>query len=278
MTVRSLRAELFALRRRPAVWIVAAGWTVQIICFVYLITYLVYRAVAAQPEGSGSDSGPILADLLPASADHTIVGALPIWGGPVMLVLGALIAGGDQRWGTLRTVLARFADRTSFLLGRFLALALLLLALSVLTLAVSAASSVAVALVEGAAIRWPGPDRFLLALGSIWLICTAWGMVGFVLALATRSLTAAVGAGLLWTLLVENAVTGLGGLVPLLGAVRTVQLSTSSGSVAAALGASGDGFGVAAVTSGPVAAGVLAGYVVLALLAALVIFRRRDLA
>nr|MDT0663369.1 ABC transporter permease subunit [Micromonospora sp. DSM 115978] len=273
MTVRALRAELFALRRRPAVWVLAAAWTGQIICFVYLITYLVYRALPAGP-----DAGRVLVDLLPSSADRTVVGALPVWGGPVMLILGALIAGGDQRWGTPRTVLARFADRTAFLLGRFLALAVVLLALAASTLLVAAASSAAVALVEGEALRWPGPGRFALALGSIWLIGTAWAAVGFVLALTLRNLAAAIGVGLLWTLLVENAVNGLGGLVPLFGALRTAQLSTGSGSMAAALGASGDGFGVAAVTSGPVAAAVLGGYVAVALFTALAVFRRRDLA
>ncbi|MBM0274990.1 ABC transporter permease subunit [Micromonospora tarensis] len=272
MTARSLRGALFTLRRRPALRVLTAVWALQIICFVYLITYIVYRSV---PGESPDELRQLLTSLLPASADRTVVGALPMWGGPVMLILGALVAGGDERWGSSRTVLARFADRTAFLLGRFLALVLVLLLLSVLTIALSALCSAAIAAAEGEAIRWPGPGRLAVALVSVWLIVTAWGAVGFTLALATRNLAAAIGIGLLWTLMVENLVNGLGAVIPLFGAVGSILLSTSSGSVAAALGASG--FGVDPVTSGPVAAAVLAGYTVVALTTALVIFRRRDL-
>jgi ABC-type transport system involved in multi-copper enzyme maturation permease subunit len=190
MVFRVLRAELFALRRRPAVWVLSAVWAVQIVCFAYLVSYLVWRNL--HTEMSPSDAAAMHADLMPASVDHTILGSLPVWGGPVMLILGALVAAGDYRWGTFRTVLSRVAARTPFLAGRFLALAVVMLLMSVLTLLVSALSSLAVALVEGASAAWPGVDRLLVSLAAIWLITMAWASVGFALGLVTRNLAASI--------------------------------------------------------------------------------------
>jgi ABC-type transport system involved in multi-copper enzyme maturation permease subunit len=277
MTADVLRAELFGLRRRPGVWILTAVWSAQIIVFAYLVAYLVYRFV---PELTPEQAQQMRTSLLPASIGNQMLGSMPVYGGPVMLIIGALVAAGDYRWGTLRTILGRYAARTSLLLARFGAMALVFLLLSVLTLVVSALCSVVLALVEGETIVWPGPGSIALSVLALWLVCTAWGGLGFALGIVTRSIAAAIGIGLLWTLMVENLIGGLAGLLPVLETVRTVLLSAATGSLAADLGSStvseGGGPGVVATMSGAAATAVLLGYVALTVLVSCAVFRRRD--
>lgn len=276
--VDCVRAEWFGLRRRPGVLVMALVWSIQVMAFAYLILFIVYRSTGS--DLAPADAEGMLGQLLPHSTGSFIVGSLPIYGGPVMLVIGVMVASGDYRLGTMRTLLSRFSNRTVFLAARFTGLVLVMLALSVLTMVLSLLSSGLVALAEDRPLDYPAPGSLLLAIGSIWLIVTAWASLGFALGSLTRNVGAAIAIGLTWTLGIETLlVGGIASVVPFLDAIRVVMLSPSSGSLASALGAqdgSGGTPGVVSTVDGPVAAIVLVGWTAISALVALAAFRRRD--
>ena len=268
----ALSGAVFTISKRPAVWILAAVWAVQITCFAYLIPYLVSRSV-------GGEAADILPTLLPARSAEYIVGSLPIWGGPVLLLLGAVISGGEYRTGTLVTLLPRFPERSAFLLGRFAAISAVTAVYALMTLALTAITSLIVALVESTPALWPGPLEWLRGLAAIWLIMTAFASLGFTLGVVTRSLPVAIGIGLLWTPGLENLLAFLTGNLTVLRPLRAILLSPSAGSLAAALAPTPvpDGTpGVAAISSPGTAITVLLVWVFVPLLVSLAFFRRRD--
>jgi ABC-type transport system involved in multi-copper enzyme maturation permease subunit len=254
----------------------AAIWCAQIILFAYLVSYLIYRFV---PHLTAGQAARLHHALLPAQLGSQVLDSMPVYGGPVMLIIGALLAGGDHRWGTLRTLLARRPGRAEFLAGRAATMAAVMLAISVLSLVISGVCSTVIAVISHFPAGWPSAGSLLLHLAALWLICLAWAMTGFALAVLTRSLTAAIGIGLMWTLVVENIVAGLSASVPALAELRKGLLSAATGSLAQALSGSAvpSGVpGVASVVSGPVAALVLVLYVAAGFGAAVLVFRRRD--
>lgn len=267
-------AEWFGLRRRTGVLVMTLVWAVQVIFFAYLVLFIVYRSTEKTLSPVAAEQA--LRGLLPSSTGSFIVGSLPIYGGPVMLCIGAIIACGDYRFGTLRTLLSRYPARAPFVLARFTAMTVVLLAVSVMTLALSVVCSGVIASIQGRPLDYPGAGTLVVALGALWLVSTAWGAFGFLIGILLRNLAAAIVVGLVWTLLVENLVFGgLGAVVPALGSVRVILLSPSSGALAAALGAHGTP-GVVPTASGPVAVLVLLGYVVVCALISVVVFARRE--
>jgi ABC-type transport system involved in multi-copper enzyme maturation permease subunit len=275
-----LAAELFALRRRAVGWVLAAVWTVQVLGFAYLISYVTYRSTRGSIPSA--DSAKLLRSLLPGDFPSFIVNSLPIYGGPVLLILGAVIGSSDYRLNTLRTVLARFTDRTAFLTGRYLALCIVTLAYSLWTLVISSLGSTGVGLLERRSLAWPAATTVLAGFGSTWLIMTAFASLGFGLGLVTRSMPVAIAVGLVWTPGVENVLGLLSDSASFLRPIRTVLLSPSAGSVAAALdsaaGASTAGVpGVEAIAGPGVNYLVIACYVLVPAVISLVVFRRRDI-
>lgn len=271
-----VNAEWFALRRRVGVQVLVGVWALQVIVFAYLVLFIVYRSTAKTLPPTAAAHA--LAALLPAGSGSFIVGSLPFYGGPVMLCIGAIIASGDYRFGTLRTLLSRYPDRVSFLLARFTGMTLLMLAVSIMTMLLSILCSGIVAKIQGLPLDYPSAGRLIIGLGAIWLVATAWAGLGFLIGILIRNLAAAIVIGLAWTLIVENLLFGgLGSVVPALNSIRVILLSPSSGSLAYALGAQTNTPGVASTASGPVATLVLAGYVVLSALISAAVLRRRDI-
>ncbi|MFD0599547.1 ABC transporter permease [Catellatospora coxensis] len=165
MIGNSMTAELFALRRRRAVWVLVGFWSAQILLFAYTISYVIYLSMGA--DFAAGQAEALLASLLPASVDHYIVGSMPIWGGPVMLIIGGMVSAGDYRNGTLRTILARFADRRALLLGRYAAVVLVMLIVSIISLVVGTACSTVVSLAEARPLVFPSFGQFLTAAGAL---------------------------------------------------------------------------------------------------------------
>ncbi|MEU8324090.1 hypothetical protein AB0C33_37510 [Nonomuraea sp. NPDC048881] len=259
----SISGALHALRRRPAVRILALVWSVQVVGFAYALSYLLYKSA---PE----ETAELLAGLMPARAADFVIGSLPLYGGPVLVILGAVVSGS----GGLVTLLPRFPDRGSFLVGRFVALSVVTAGYAVLTLVLAAVSSLSVALAEGSALVWPGPLEWVRGFAVIWLVMTAFAGLGAAIGVLTKSLPVAIAVGLLWTPGAESVLALVTGGVEALHPVRAALLSPSAGSLAAALGSSAPG--VAAVSAPGVAVAVLAGWIVVPLLVSLLVFNRRD--
>jgi ABC-2 type transport system permease protein len=93
----------------------------------------------------------------------------------------------------------------------------------------------------------------------------------------------AVGLGLVWSLVLENLLRGLSGLIAGMSTVTDHLPGTAAGSLAGSLGATGiraDGNGTPGVLtalSGTTAAWLLVAYLLAFTVAATVLIRRRDL-
>lgn len=266
----SVSGAIYSLRRRPAVRILAIVWSAQIVGFAYALSYVLHKTAPDQ-------TADLLRSLLPARAADFIVGSLPLYGGPVLVILGAVVSGTDFRTGSLATLLPRFPDRGSFLLGRFVALSVVTACYALVTLVLSAVSSLGVALAEDLAVAWPGPLEWLRGFAVIWLIMTAFAGLGGAIGVLTRSLPVAIAVGLLWTPGAENVLALVSGGVEALHPLRAVLLSPSAGSLAAAMAPAGSSApGVAAISSPGVAVAVLACWIVVPLLISMLVFNRRD--
>ncbi|MBB6350117.1 ABC transporter permease [Nonomuraea muscovyensis] len=279
MIAHSLRAELFGLRRRPSMWILGGFWAFQIVFFAYAVFFVVYSVQGDSMTAAQAESA--LRQLLPASVHHKVLGSLPLYGGPVMLIIGVLVAGSDYRWGILQTIISRTGERTGFLLGRFAGMAVVMALISAGSLVLSVVCSAVVAAATGRPFAYPPVSGLLLFVPALALMTTAWGALGFLLGVLSRNPATAIAVGLLWTLGLENALGALAYAVPALDGVRHLMIGTNTGSLAHALGAptvsEGGAPGVVDMASGPVAAAVLAGYVTVALAISLITFRRRDI-
>ncbi|MBY8872555.1 ABC transporter permease subunit [Micromonospora sp. PLK6-60] len=234
--IASIRAAWFADRKRPAVWTVAATWTLLAVAFGIGIPYVVHLALAGDPaQAEAADT--LLSSVLPEQVVPTGIALFPLFGGAMVVILGALVVGNEYRWGTLNLIFTQRPRRAQVMLGHAAALGALTLLLVLGTFAALGVVTSVLALVEGRGSDWPPAGDLLGALAAAWLICAAYASLGYFLAIAFRGAATAIAVGLVWTLLVENAVSGLALVLKPLGLVQKVLLAPSAGSLAGALGA-----------------------------------------
>ncbi|WP_336033751.1 ABC transporter permease [Geodermatophilus sp. FMUSA9-8] len=270
-------AELLKLRRRPATWVLLGLWPALQLVFSLLIPYISYT------RGSSYEGSPpevLLASTLPDRLVGNALSGLPLFGGALLLTLGALLAGSEYGWGTLKSLLAQGPRRTTVLAGQLLALVTVLAATVALSFALTAAVSAAIAGAESAPADWPGLAELARGFGGGLLVATTWGALGVLLGTALRGTALAIGLGLVWVLAVESLVVNVA--APLLGFFDALQRGlpgVNAGSLVAAL-AGGDVRtpGVVAVVDGGQAAWVLAAFLAAATALTALLLARRDLA
>jgi ABC-2 type transport system permease protein len=277
-----LRAELLSARKRPGVWVVGGAWTGLALAFGMIVPYIVWLAVRNRPRGSAGDPEKLIGGLLPDRFLSGTVDLYPMFGSALMLILGAVLVGGEYRWGTWGTLLVQRPGRVSAVLGKAAAVAVVLLCVTVLVVACSAAASAGAAGLSGRSAPWPGVATLLGGIGAAWLVSMAAASLGMFLAILLRATGAAIGVGLMWLLAVENLVSGLAGILSALEWPQRLLIGPSAGSLATALDPTGKVNtsipGVVSV-SGPVTASVvLAAYVVVCLGLSALLVSRRDMA
>ena len=269
----ALSAELYGIRRRGSFTAASIVWLLQIVLFAYVANYIVSLTLT----DIGEDALLAMRDsVLPAGVTGAVVGSLPMYGGPIMVILGALIGAGDQRSGMLRTVLSRYPERGKFMAAKLIALTLLIGIVMALTFVVAFACSTIIAVIEGA--QWAAPPAvdLLAGFGSAWLIGTAWAVIGLAIATITRSLAGTIAIGLLWALVAEQIIHGLASVAPALETVRGVLLSGASAVLAEGIGA-GSGMPAGAPDlSAATGTGILFIWVVIGAIVSIVVFRQRD--
>lgn len=275
-----LRAELLATRRRPGVWIVGGAWAGLAVVFGMVVPYIVWLAIRNRPTGSAGDPEQLIGGVLPDRFLSGTVDLYPMFGSALMLILGAVLVGGEYRWGTWSTLLVQGPGRSSAVLGKAIAAAVAILCITVLVLAASAGASGLVAALTGRPAHWPDAVTLLGGIGAVWLISVAAASLGIFLSILLRGTGAAIGVGLLWLLALENLVSGLAGTLPALKWVQRLLIGPSAGSLATALDPSGKPNtsipGVVSV-SGPLSASlVLTAYVVVCLGLSCLFINRRD--
>jgi len=278
----SVRAEMLRLRAWPAVWVLAGVWLALNLTFAYVFNYIAYTTGSGN-FGTGEATDTLLADLLPDAIPRVFTGGLPMFGGAIMMILGALAASSGFGWGTWKTVLTQGPGRLVAFGGTLLALALVVVAILIAQLVLDVGASALIATAESQALVWPDVGELAPSVGGGLLISATWAAAGVLIGVLTRSPALAVGLGLVWSLVVENLLRGVAGLIDGMDYVTNVLPGTAAGSMAGALGATaesgGDGApGVLTVLSGGESALLLAVYVVVFLMAAALTMRRRDLA
>jgi ABC-2 type transport system permease protein len=270
-------AELVKLLRRPATWVLLGLWPLLQLVFSTVIPYVSYQRGASY-EGSPPEA--LLASALPDRLVENTLSGLPLFGGALLLTLGALLAGSEYGWGTLKTLLGQGPRRLQVLAGQLLALLVVLAGTVVVSFLLTALVSWAIATGESAVVDWPTAGQLARGFGGGLLIAATWGALGMLLGTALRSTALPIGLGLVWVLAVENLIVNVA--APLLGVFDTAQAAlpgVNAGSLVAALAGPNATLrtpGVAATVDGSQAAWVLAGFLVLFTALTGVLLARRD--
>ena len=279
----STRAELLRLRKWPAVWVLIATWLLLNITFAYIFNYIAYVTNSTSFASEGLPPEALLADLLPTAIPGLLTNGMPMFGGAIVMILGALAAGSGYGWGTWKTALTQGPGRLATFGGTLAAVAIVVLAVLATTLVMDLTVSSLIAAAESEPIGWPALGELARSVSGGALIMGMWAAMGVLIGVLTRSPAIAIGLGLVWSLVVENLLRGVSELLSGLEYVTDVMPGTAAGSMAGALGSvtqadDGGAPGVQTILDGTTASLVLAAYTVVFTVAAAILMRRRDLA
>lgn len=276
--MNSTRAELLRLRKWSAVWVIVGAWLALSLSFGYVFNYVAYKTGDDNFAGDGASNTQLLAELMPSAIPDVIVSGLPMFGGALAMVVGALVAGNGFGWGTWKTVFTQGPSRYASVGGSLVAVTLFVLTMMVATLALSAGVSVVIAVSEGQTVSMPALGDLARAFGAGFLVLEMWALLGFLVGVLAKGPALAVGLGLVWSLVVENLLRGVGSLLSGIETVTEALPGTAGGSLAGAVVGGPNGTpGVLDAISGERALITVAAYVAVAAVAAVVVMRRRDL-
>lgn len=275
-----VRADLLRLRRWPTGWVLAGVWTALSVMFSFAFPYLAYRS--DDPSAAFQGGADVLGSMLPSALPSVIVAGTPMFGGAIVLILGALAAGSGYGWGTWKTALTVGPSRTAVLLGTVASVGLFVVALVLWIACVDIGLSCVVAAVESQPLSFAPVGEIARSAGGAALILLMWAAAGILLGTLTRGPALSVGLGLVWTLVVENLLRGTANLLDGLSVVTDRLPGSAAGSLAGAVGASADGPdptpGVLDVLDGRSAVVLCVLFALLFVAASALLVRRRDVA
>jgi len=163
---------------------------------------LVFIALAATAEQAASQpGGEAILLLLHFPVAYTFVLAFVIQIGSLFAVIYfAAVAGSEWNWGTFKNAVARGESRVRYVLGGYLALAVLAGIGMLIVFAVGVAAAAAGAGIAGVPLDGIGDQPAILGLPNqfwrVWLALAEAGAIGFAFATLARSPLAGVGAGI----------------------------------------------------------------------------------
>jgi ABC-2 type transport system permease protein len=277
----SAKAELLRLRKWPAVWVTIGAWLALTVMFGFLFNYVSYKTGDTSFSNEGVTRQSLLDEILPANVPHVLIQGMPMFGGALMLVLGALVAGNGYGWGTWKTVFTQGPARPAVVTGSFAALTVFVVTTVLATLVLCFGLSLLVAGVESQAVVWPSLSDTAKSLGAGFMVMEMWALLGFLLGTVARGPALSVGLGLVWALVVENLLRGVGQLLGPVEAFTKILPGTAGGSLVGSIvgtGGSDPTPGVLDTLSGGTAVIVMAAYLVLTPLLAGWLMSRRDVA
>jgi ABC-2 type transport system permease protein len=283
--IRSLRAELIRLGRWPTTWVLCGTWLVLNLTFGYLFLYLTYHSdngeFFAADASSPDRARAVLVQMMPDSVPATLLSQLPMFGGALVLLLGALAVGSGYGWGTWKTVFMTGPRRSVAFAGTLAALAVIVTGLLLTTFAVDLLVAYTVATAESQPVTWPAFADSARGLGAALLIGSMWTAGGVLLGTLTRGPALATGLGLVWVLVVEHLLRGVAEMLGPAEAMTDVLPGTAAGSLAGALGALPQSDpngtpGVMTAIGGTAAVALLGAYLFAFVSASLALMARRD--
>lgn len=273
LVLGSYRAEWLKLSRRPAIWILVAIFWLGVLIAGYFFWFLYIQLIQRSNPGTPPpDLGNSF--LVPSALLSNVIPNIRTFGAPIGIILGTLLVGGEYSWGTLKTILTQRPGRLALLGGKFLGLAVFVLILSVGALLLSYIVSLITALIIGASGAPPNALELLKGLGAAWLIIAVWATFGAVLATLFRSSALAIGIGLVYTLVIETAVSGVAAFLTQFSALERALPGANAGFITDAL--SGNAAATGDTGSAGRAVAILVAYVVAFVAISALVTRQRD--
>ncbi|WP_225727649.1 MULTISPECIES: ABC transporter permease subunit [unclassified Nocardia] len=275
----STRAELLRLRKWPAFWIVLGVWVVLNLVFAYLFNYLAYTTGQSGRMSNGLPKDQLLQQMLPTAVPEVFTQGMAMFGGALMLVLGALVVGSGFGWGTWKTVFTQGPSRISAIGAVVLSLALVVVGLVCVVFLVDTGVAAVIGASQGQALALPSLHRVLLGIGTGIAILGMWTLLGGLIGAIARGPALAVGLGLVWVLVVENLLRGVAGIFTPIKFLTDHLPGTAAGSLAGAMRTvPGSGTpGVLDILSRTESLVVLALYAAAFVIGTVALFRVRDM-
>ena len=194
--IATIKAEWRKNRFRPAL-LVGSGLVAGITVLVYSSNwYLATHPNAAERAVS-------IASLYPGQFVNNVMGAAFPVGAAIAIVLGAVLAGSEYSWGTLKTVFTQGPGRLTTWSGRTIVFTLWMGVLTVILFTMGAAYSAVIAAFNSHTLEWPTLEAIAKGFGAVWLILTVNGAIGMALGVVLRQSAAAIGVGVVYLLSVE---------------------------------------------------------------------------
>ncbi|MDN5854722.1 MAG: ABC transporter permease, partial [Actinomycetia bacterium] len=203
------RAELFKLRKRPAVWTLLAAAIVLNQIFGYVVPYMSYTSGDANGFIGDIPDAAVLAGMMPDQINTNTLGAFPVFAGALALVLGALVAGGEYGFGTVKTLLTQRPGRIATVGGQLVAITVAVSIGVAVLYVLGFASSAAIGLAEGLDLPWPSASSLIGGYAVGVLIMTMWAVLGALLGTTMRSVALPIGLGVVWVLGVELLISSM---------------------------------------------------------------------
>ncbi|WP_280405171.1 ABC transporter permease subunit [Nocardia brasiliensis] len=276
--ISSTRAEALRLRKWPAFWIILGTWILLNLTFSYLFNYLAYTSGESGRMSNGLPRDLLLQQMLPAAVPGVFTQGMAMFGGALMLVLGALSTGSGYGWGTWKTVFTQGPSRIDVVGGVLVSLLVVVLALVLTAFVVDIGVASLIGATQGQSLALPSLRQSAFGVLTGVVILGMWTLAGALIGALARGPALAVGLGLVWVLVVENLLRGVAGIFAPIAVLTDHLPGTAAGSLAGAMRTVGAGTpGVLDILSRTEALIVLAIYIALFVAGTVYSMRRRDL-
>ncbi|MEU2176272.1 ABC transporter permease [Nocardia sp. NPDC019219] len=233
--VASTKAEMLRLRKWPAFWIVLGTWILLNLTFAYLFNYLAYTSGESSRMSNGLPREALLRQMLPAAVPEVFTQGMAMFGGALMLILGALTVGSGYGWGTWKTVFTQGPSRVRAVAAVVVSLAAVVVALVCTAFVTDIAVAALIAASQSQPLALPALDRSLLGILTGVVILGMWTLAGALIGAIARGPAPAVGLGLVWVLVVENLLRGVAGIFAPIEVITDHLPGTAAGSLAGAM-------------------------------------------
>ncbi|MFG3617551.1 ABC transporter permease [Nocardia sp. NPDC047654] len=270
---------MLRLRKWPAFWILLGTWLLLNLTFAYLFNYLAYNSGESSRMSNGLPREALLRQMLPTAVPEVFTQGMAMFGGALMLILGALAVGSGYGWGTWKTVFTQGPSRVQAVAAVVVSLAGVVVALVCTAFVIDLSVAALIAAFQSQSLALPGLGRSMLGILTGVVILGMWTLAGVLIGAVARGPALAVGLGLVWVLVVENLLRGVAAIFAPIEVITDHLPGTAAGSLAGAM-RTVDGPatpGVSQVLSRTESVVVLVVYVVLFAACTIWLMRKRDL-
>jgi ABC-type transport system involved in multi-copper enzyme maturation permease subunit len=269
--IASLRAENLKARKRGANWILFAVFLLTLLLLSYVLTYLIFKNPSRNFQ-SAVPASVLIRQVFPENLLPTVLTPMSSIGAAIMIILGGMSTASEFSWLTVQK-----PSRAAVLLGKLANLAIITILLAIAVSASAALTSYILASIDGSSSSWPAASELLKGFGALLLELALWTAFGMFLGIAFRSVAAAIGGGLTYLFVGETLLSQLlrntPGVQEILKFLPGVNASAINASFRLTFQNPNAVSPLVDATRGSI---TIAIYLVLFIILALLIFRRRD--